>query len=44
MKLYKENFSPNALLVRAVALKIGIDLRGGGNKIEEYLAINPTSI
>lgn len=48
MKLYNANLSPNALRVRAVAAELGInaevidvDLRGGGNKTEEYLALNP---
>jgi len=48
MKLYNANFSPNALRVRAVAFELGIDLevievdmRAGGTKTDEFLAINP---
>ncbi|MBV1902969.1 MAG: glutathione S-transferase N-terminal domain-containing protein, partial [Marinosulfonomonas sp.] len=48
MKLYNANFSPNALRVRAVALELGIDLevievdlRAGGTKTDEFLAMNP---
>lgn len=50
MKLYNGNFSPNALRVRAVASELEIDLeiievdvRGGDNKKEAYLAINPNA-
>lgn len=48
MKIYNGNFSPNALRVRAVALELGLDFEivevnvmGGENKSEDYLAINP---
>lgn len=48
MKLYNANLSPNALRVRAVAAELGIDLeivdvdlRNGGNRKQEYLALNP---
>ena len=50
MKLYNANFSPNALRVRAVALELGIDLeiievdiRGGDNRSDEFLAMNPNA-
>ena len=50
MKLYNANFSPNGLRVRAVASELGIDLevievdlRGGENKKDAYLAINPNA-
>ena len=48
MKLYNANLSPNALRVRAVANELGIalevidvDLRSGGNRTKEFLALNP---
>ena len=48
MKLYNSNLSPNALRVRAVANELGIalevidvDLRSGGNRTKEFLALNP---
>jgi glutathione S-transferase len=48
MKLYNANLSPNALRVRAVVFELGldveiidVDLRGGGNKTPDYLALNP---
>ncbi|MGI3186545.1 glutathione S-transferase family protein [Nioella aestuarii] len=48
MKIYNGNFSANALRVRAVALELGLDFEiveinvmGGENKTEDYLAINP---
>ena len=48
MKLYNANLSPNALRVRAVIFELGldveivdVDLRGGGNKTREYMALNP---
>ena len=48
MKLYNANLSPNALRVRAVANEldipleiIDVDLRKGGNKAPDFLAINP---
>ena len=50
MKLYNANFSPNALRVRAVALELGIaleiievDLRGGDNHKDDFLALNPNA-
>lgn len=48
MKLHNANLSPNALRVRAVIFELGldveivdVDLRGGGNKTPDYLAMNP---
>jgi glutathione S-transferase len=48
MKLYNGNFSPNAMRVRAVAAELEIDLevvevdiRGGENRSDWFLAINP---
>lgn len=48
MKLYNADLSPNALRVRAVAKELGteldiidVDMRGGENKSEAYLAMNP---
>ena len=48
MKLYNANLSPNAMRVRAVANELGIalevidvDLRSGGNRTKEFLALNP---
>ena len=48
MKLYNANLSPNALRVRAVVNELGIalevidvDLRSGGNRTKEFLALNP---
>lgn len=48
MKLYNANMSPNALRVRAVVFELGmdveivdVDLRNGGNKTPEFLALNP---
>jgi len=48
MKLYNANLSPNALRVRAVVNELGIalevidvDLRSGGNRTPEFLALNP---
>lgn len=48
MKLYNANFSPNARRVRAVALELGldlevieVDLRAGGTRTDEFLAMNP---
>ena len=48
MKLYNADLSPNAWRVRAVAAELGIDLdiiqvdmRGGGTKTPEFLAMNP---
>ncbi|MFZ2101143.1 MAG: glutathione S-transferase family protein [Oricola sp.] len=48
MKLYNANLSPNAWRVRAVASELGIDLeivdvdlRNGGQKTPEFLAMNP---
>ena len=50
MKLYNANFSPNALRVRAVALELGIDLeiievdlRGGENRSDDFVAMNPNA-
>lgn len=48
MKLYNANLSPNALRVRAVIFELGldveiidVDLRNGGNKAPDFLALNP---
>jgi len=48
MRLYNLGLSPNAMRVRAVAFELGveleivdIDLRGGGNRTPEFLALNP---
>jgi glutathione S-transferase len=48
MKLYNANLSPNALRVRAVVNELNIalevidvDLRSGGNRTKEFLALNP---
>lgn len=48
MKLYNANLSPNALRVRAVIFELGmdveiidVDLRNGGNRTPEFLALNP---
>lgn len=48
MKLYNANLSPNALRVRAVIFELGldveiidVDLRNGGNKTPDFLALNP---
>ena len=48
MKLYNANLSPNAMRVRAVVNELGIalevidvDLRSGGNRTKEFLALNP---
>lgn len=50
MRLYNSNSSPNALRVRAVAAELAvpleiveIDLRGGGNRTPEFLALNPNA-
>lgn len=48
MGLYSAALSPNSLRARAVAFELGLDielievnLRNGGNKTAEYLALNP---
>jgi len=50
MKLYNANFSPNTLRVRAVANELGIDLEiididvmGGENKKDDFIALNPNA-
>lgn len=48
MKLFNVSLSPNALRVRAVIFELGldveivdVDMRGGGHKTPEFLAMNP---
>lgn len=48
LKFYNADFSPNTLRVRAVIYELALDVEminvdvfGGGNKSEEFLAINP---